>query len=97
MCQPIYNETSGLKNFAGLWKKLLNCYCDGLPLCNQVLQSLFGFHVGGDVPERKKEEKHGKWCWKHDLQYCFGTSLPIFCLKMTFKLSGASAEWCSMV
>lgn len=59
MCQSIYNETSGLKNFAGLWNNLLNCYCDGLPLCNQVLQSLFGFHVGGDVQERK--EKTEAW------------------------------------
>lgn len=59
MCQSIYNETSGLKNGAGLWNKLLNGYCDGLPLCNQVLQALFGFHVGGDVPE--KEKKRETW------------------------------------
>lgn len=59
MCQSIYNETSGLKKFAGLWNKLLYCYCDGLPLCNQVLQPLFGFHVGVDVPER--EEKREAW------------------------------------
>lgn len=57
MCPSIYNEIYGLKKFSGLWKKLLNFYCDGLPLWNQVLQSLFGFRVGGDVPERKKKRE----------------------------------------
>lgn len=57
MCQLIHNESSGLKTFAELGNKLLNCYCDGPPLCNQVLQSLFGFHVGGDVPEREKKRE----------------------------------------
>lgn len=53
--------TSRLKKLTGLWKKIWNCYCKGLPLRGWEAQSCagLGVHTGGDIPEMNEKKKRG--------------------------------------
>lgn len=78
--------TSRLKKLTGLWKKIWNCYCKGLPLRGWEAQSCagLGVHTGGDIPEmNEKKKRNGGKCVGNIV--CSITLLQLLLLLITLR------------